>query len=77
MKYQKAIHFAERETVEKALAYATNMIDASYKGHSTGTGSSIYAYTAMYTVYNTMCQAIENVEKLHADQLQAALKKVV
>mgnify|MGYP000344215790 CR=1 FL=1 len=60
--YGKAGMFGERESVTAALKYANDLIHAEYRGHSTGSGSSTAALTAMYVVYNTMARKLNEAE---------------
>jgi hypothetical protein len=47
--------FGERDTIEKALKYAGDILEASQGGP--------YAYTAVYVLYNTMAERINTLEK--------------
>ena len=60
--YGKASFFSERESVTEALKYANDLIHSEYRGHSTGSGSATAALTAMYVVYNTMAQKLNEAE---------------
>ena len=60
--YGKADMFGERESVTDALKYANDLIHREYRGHSTGSGSAAAALTAMYVVYNTMAQKLNEAE---------------
>jgi len=60
--YGKAGFFSERETVTEALKYANDLIHAEYRGSSTGSGNATAALTAMYVVYNTMAQKLNEAE---------------
>jgi len=60
MTYEKVGMFSERATIDEALKYGNDLINASYQGHSTGTGTNMAALTAMYVLYNTMAQKLND-----------------
>jgi len=62
MSYEKVGMFSERATINEALKYGSDLINAEYQGHSTGSGSNMAALTAMYVLYNTMAQKLNDAE---------------
>ena len=67
--YGKAGMFGERESVTDALKYANDLIHSEYRGTSTGSGNAAAALTAMYVVYNTMAQKLNEAEAAHEQEV--------
>ena len=66
MTYEKVGMFSERATIDEALKYGNDLINASYQGHSTGTGTNMAALTAMYVLYNTMAQTLNELQEVNS-----------
>ena len=64
MTYKKVEMFSERATIDEALKYGNDLINASYQGHSTGTNMA--ALTAMYVLYNTMAQKLNELKEVNS-----------
>ena len=62
MSYQKVGMFSERATINEALKYGNDLINAEYQGHSTGSGSNMAALTAMYVLYHPMAQKLNDAQ---------------
>ena len=62
MTYEKVEMFSERATIDEALKYGNDLINAEYQGHSTGSGSNMAALNAMYVLYNTMAQKLNDAQ---------------
>ena len=65
MIYEKAGMFSERATVDEALKFGNDIINSEYGGYTKGSASSIAALTAMYVLYNTMAQKLNEAKEVN------------